>query len=206
MATIKHNPSTASETSRIPHGTYHISDNPNLYEIQRSNNFEFIVMDIDNIKRAGNYASDEDARYANAQEILRMAVNETFVPHFTQGVIKIRRGNNELKFAGVPSFDSGSLRLVDYIGVDVVGILEAWQNLSYNADTEKVGLVEDYKKTAYLVEYSPDYQVVRRWKLVGCWISSIKEGSFSADSNEKRLIDVQIEYDRALLDTSEDLY
>ena len=38
-------------------GTYHLADNPQLYEPARSNNFEFIVMDIDELLRAGTKAS-----------------------------------------------------------------------------------------------------------------------------------------------------
>ena len=34
-------------------GTYHLASNPNMFEIQRSNNFEFIITDIDGIMRAG---------------------------------------------------------------------------------------------------------------------------------------------------------
>ena len=45
--------STLGQVSQISHGAYVLADNPNLYEIQRTNNFEFIVTDIDNIARAG---------------------------------------------------------------------------------------------------------------------------------------------------------
>ena len=35
------------------YGAYHLADNPSLYEPQRTNNFTFIVTDIDNILRVG---------------------------------------------------------------------------------------------------------------------------------------------------------
>ena len=76
----------------------------------------------------------------------------------------------------------------------------AWQNLSYNVVTEKVGLVEDYKKDCYLMEYSPDQQLVRKWRLYGCWISSISEGDYDSESNDKKLITATIEYDKAKID------
>ena len=126
--------STINELSP-KHGTYHLADNPNLYEIQRSNNFEFVVMDINNIVRAG--MPDLKAnRIANAQEILRLSVVSAPIPHFSQGVIPVRRGNSTLKFAGVPEFSAGTVTVNDYIGADTKAILMAWQNLSYNVQTE----------------------------------------------------------------------
>lgn len=192
---------TINKASNTPHGTYHLAANPNLYEIQRSNNFEFVVMDINNILRAG--MPDEAAnRIANAQEILRLSVISAPIPHFQQNAIPVKRGNSTLKFAGVPEFNSGQITVNDYIGADTKAILVAWQNLSYNVQTEKVGLVGDYKKDAYLIEYTPDMQIVRQWKLHGCWISNIDEGSYSFEDNAKHQITVTIEYDRAEIDTT----
>lgn len=183
------------------HGTYHLADNPNLYEVQRINNFEFVVMDINNILRAGMRDSTAN-RIANAQEILRMSVSSSAIPHFSQNPIEVKRGNSTLKYAGVPTFNEGSLTLIDYIGADTKAILMAWQNLSYNVQTEKVGLISDYKKDAYLIEYSPDMQIVRQWKLHGCWISNITEPDYSSETNDKHTISVTIQYDRAEIDTS----
>lgn len=192
--------STINELSP-KHGTYHLADNPNLYEIQRSNNFEFVVMDINNILRAGMQDLRSN-RIANAQEILRLSVVSAPIPHFSQGVITVRRGNSALKFAGVPEFSAGTVVVNDYIGADTKAILMAWQNLSYNVQTEKVGLVGDYKKDAYLIEYTPDMQIVRQWKLHGCWISNLSESEYNSDGNDKHQITVTIEYDRAEIDNS----
>ena len=204
MIRLKTNPSTIREQGDKL-GTYHLADNPNLYEIQRSNNFEFIVTDIDGIMRAGMQGDETYARINNAQEVLRLSVSSAFVPHFTQNAISVRRGNNEIKFDGTPTFGNGQITLNDYIGADTKAVLMAWQHLSYDVYTEKVGLVQDYKKDCYLVEYSPDYQMVRRWILHGCWISNIGEGDFASDNNQLHQINVTIEYDRAELDTSEEI-
>ena len=59
-----------SSTPGTPIGTYHLANNTNIYEIQRTNNFEFIVTDIDGILRAGS----DSSTYANAQEVIRMSV------------------------------------------------------------------------------------------------------------------------------------
>ena len=188
-------------TTSPKHGTYHLADNPNLYEVQRTNNFEFVVMNINNIVKAG--LKDVKAnRIANAQEVLRLSVSEASIPHFSQGPISVKRGNSTLKYAGVPEFTDGSLTVIDYIGADTKAVLMAWQNLSYNVTTEKVGLVSDYKKDAYLIEYTPDMQVVRQWKLHGCWISSLTEPNYTSETNDKHIINVTIQYDRAEIDNS----
>ena len=194
---------TINQSSASPMGTYHMAANTNLYEIQRTNNFEFIVTDIDGIQRAGMIGGETNGTIANAQEIIRMAVSEASVPFFTQPAIEVKRGNSTMKFAGVPSFDAGSIKVNDYIGASAKEVLLAWQALSYNVVTEKVGLASDYKKDCYLVEYTPDYQKVRQWKMHGCWISKLSGGNFASETNDKMQIDVTIEYDKAELDTSD---
>lgn len=196
-------PSTVSQPSSDAHGIYRLADNPNLYEIQRSNNFEFVVTGMDDIIRAGMKESDANAKIANAQEVLRLSVSEAAVPHYTQNAIEVKRGNNSMFFAGVPTFDAGSFTYTDFIGADTISILMAWQNLSYNVDTEKVGLVTDYKKDAYLIEYTPDWQKVRQYVLKGCWVAGISEPNMSFEDNNKRTISATIRYDYAKLDTSE---
>ena len=195
--------STINQVSAIQHGTYYLADNPNLYEVQRANTFEFVVVGLDNIQRAGALGVEDSGTIANAGEVLRLSVSSAFVPHFSQQPIEVRRGNSTVKFAGTPSFEGGSLRVIDYIGADSKSVLMAWQALSYNTTTEKIGLVSDYKKDAWLIEYTPDYQEVRRWRLHGCWVSNITEDEYSADSNEKHTLNVTIQYDRAEIDMSE---
>ena len=197
--------STLNQVSEIAHGAYVLADNPNLYEIQRTNNFEFVVTDVDNIMRAGATGTESNAYITNAQEVLRVSVSSSFIPHFSQEAISVRRGNSVQKFAGVPTFEAGSITLNDYIGADTKAALMAWQNLSYNVKTEKVGLVTDYKKDAYLIEYTPDYQEVRRWRLHGCWVSKLQENEYNHDGNDKHQITATIEDDRAEIDMSDTL-
>lgn len=196
-------PSTINQSSPSPMGTYHMAANTNLYEIQRTNNFEFIVTDIDGIQRAGMIGGETNGSIANGQEIIRMAVASATVPFFSQSAIEVKRGNSTMKFAGVPTFDAGTIKVNDYIGASAKEVLLAWQALSYNVVTEKVGLASDYKKDCYLVEYTPDYQKVRQWKMHGCWISKLSGGEFNSDNNEKMQIDAEIQYDKAELDTSD---
>ena len=182
-------------------GAYHLSDNPTLYEPARSNTFEFVVTGLGQLLRAG-YSADQSNAYlgTNAEELLRISVVSSTVPTFSQEPIIIRRGNSVMKAAGIPTFKAGSLVINDYLGADGKSILMAWQNLSYNVKTEKVGRMKDYKKDCYLLEYSPDYQLVRTWKLKGCWISDLTMPDFNQEEGGKRQITASIEYDAAFME------
>ena len=186
-------------------GTYHLADNPDLYDVQRINNFEFIVTDIDNILRAGVLGTEENARIPNAQEILRLSVATAFVPNFTIEPIVLKRGNNSVKYAGTPTFKDGSIKLNEFVGADSTSVLMAWQSLAYNVRTEKVGSldVSNYKKLCYLQEFTPDYRLIRRWILKGCWCSGIDSVDFDNENTAKKTITATIQYDTAMIDWSE---
>lgn len=185
-------------------GSYHLASNPQLYEIQRQNTFEFIVTDIDGILRAGATGTEANARIANAQEVLRVSVSSAPVPFFTQETITLRRGNSVMKFAGLPTFNEGQITLDDFIGADTKSILLAWQNLSYNVSAESVGSLDvtNYKKNCYLIEYTPDYRPVRTWVLYGCFISGLSEGDYNQEQGGKQQITATIQYDHAEIDMS----
>ena len=196
--------STLNTKERLERGTHYLSQTPTHYEIQRSNTFMFYVafptdyFANDEILSAQNtYARD------NAAEVFRISVDSSFVPHFTSTAIELKRGNNTMKFAGTPTFSNGQVKFTDFIGAGTKDLLMAWQRKVYNSKTEKVGLASDYKLLGYLTEYTPDYQVVRTWKLIGCWISNLNEAGYSHDNSEKNTIDCTIEYDWAEVDVTD---
>ena len=186
------------QSSNPTMGTYYIANNPERYEPQRSNNFEFVV----DFSNTDLYLPGTNTPLNDSQKILRVSVTSAPVPHFSQTPITIDRGNNQAKFAGKPTFGNGPLVVNDYIGDSAKEILVAWQALSYNVMTEKVGLASDYKKKATLIEYTPDLQVVRSWNMYGCWISGISEDAYNSDQNSKKQTTATIEYDYAMIDTS----
>ena len=182
------------------YGTYHLADNPALYDPMRNNTFEFVVTGLDKLLRVGADGSEENAYITNAQEVLRLSVDSASIPMFTQEAIPVKRGNSTIKFAGTPSFASGSLVVNDWIGADSKSALMAWQNLSYNVKTDRVGNAADYKKDCWLIEYTPDYtKQVRQWQLKGCFISGLSEDAYSMSSDGKKTISATIEYDRAIM-------
>lgn len=184
-------------------GTYHLAQYPELYEPARSNNFEFEVVGLpEKLLYAGvqetDNVDDEKKYIKNAAEVLRISVLSSSVPHFSLSKIEIKRGNNTMKVAGTPTFDSGTLVCNDYIGARTKDILEAWKALAYDVRSQLVMSMKNYKMEAYLTEYTPDYQVVRRWHMYGCWCSDVTEGEFNNETNDKRTVTASIEYDYAI--------
>lgn len=186
--------------------TWHINDHLADYEIARSGFFTLIVNDIDNIVKATysgestDGAADTD-KIANAQDYLRLNVLSTKVPHFTVATHEIRRGNEVVKFAGIPTFDEGEIVVDDVVGLDTKAILMAWQNLTYNIHTRKGGRMKDYKKKCTLVEYTQDYEPIRQWTLYGCFPTGLSEDNFDRANDGPRKITMPISYDRAVPET-----
>ena len=187
-------------------GSYHLSDNPALYEVARTNNFEFVVTNLGKLLRAGANTTDNNAYIdgAVAEDVIRLSVEKSSVPTFKQTPLSIRRGNSVMKFAGVPEFDDGNIVVRDFIGADTKSALMAWQNLSYNVKTQKVGQMKDYKRDCYLMEYTPDMQLVRTWTLKGCWISGLQMDEFNQETSDKRTITATIPYDYAIMSMPDD--
>jgi hypothetical protein len=179
----------------------HISANLASYEAARTGFFSLIVDNIDNIVSAAYSGDPKDAaasdKIARAQETLKLNVIKAPVPHFNLEVLKYKRGNDTVTFAGVPEYQSGSIVVDDVVGVDTKSILMAWQALAYNVYTRKGGRMKDYKKNCTLIEYTQDFEQVRSWTLYGCWISDISEGEFDKENDGKRQITAKLEYDRA---------
>ena len=185
----------------------HISTNLANYEAARSGFFSLIVDDLDNIVSAafsgdpqGAAASD---RISRAQEVLKLNVVKAPAPHFELAKHTYRRGNDEVHFAGVPTFNSGSIVVDDVVGLDTKSILMAWQALAYNVYTRKGGRMRDYKKNCTLVEYTQDFEQVRSWTLYGCWIQNISEDDFDKNNDGPRKITASIVYDRAEMDVAQ---
>jgi hypothetical protein len=182
----------------------HISTNLANYEAARTGFFSLIVDDIDNIIKA-SYSGDrsdpksvaDSDKISRAQEVLKLNVISAPVPHFNLQKLEYKRGNDTVTFAGVPEFQSGSIKVDDVVGLDTKSILMAWQALAYNVYTRKGGRMKDYKKNATLIEYTQDFEQVRSWNIYGCWVSEVSEDEFNKESDGKRQITAKIEYDRA---------
>lgn len=190
--------------------TMHISENLAAYEAARNSFFVFYV-DPTQLTNLCSPDFDPDSGEAKiedgtlydgqiASDALRLNVVKASVPNFTIETHEYRRGNDVVKFAGVPTFKEGSITVDDVVGQRTKDLLYAWQYLAYNPITRKGGRMKDYKKTCTLIEYTQDYEQIRRWTLAGCFVTAVDEGDFDRESDGKRQMTVSISYDRAVMD------
>lgn len=193
--------------------TLHISENLAAYESARNS---FFVFYVDPSQLTNLYSPDFDpdsgeARVEDgtrfdgqmASDALRLNVVKASVPNFTVGTHEYRRGNDVVKFAGVPEFSAGSITVDDVVGMRTKDMLYAWQYLAYNPITRKGGRMKDYKKTCTLIEYTQDYEQIRYWTLYGCFVTGIDEGDFDRENDGRRQLSVAISYDRAVMSIDE---
>ena len=190
----------------------HISTNLANYEAARTGFFSLIVDNLNDLDAKGlikaSYTGDRASapasdRIQNAQEIIKLNVLTADVPHFELETLQYKRGNEVVKFAGVPTFSSGSVKVDDVVGLDTKAILMAWQSLAYNVHTGKGGRMTDYKRRCTLIEYDQTYTQVRSWDLYGCWIKTLSEDAFDKENDGKRAITATIEYDKAIMREAE---
>lgn len=189
-------PSTLHTNNSPDRGAYYLAQDPQIFEPQRSNCFKFVV-DLSNIT-VDDFGVSVPSN--DLSKTLELSVKGSSVPSFSIETINISRGNSQIKFAGKPSFKDGQITVHDYIGAHTKEILLAWQRQAYNVHTQKVGFAKDYKRVATLYELTPDFQIVRTWKLFGCWISEISDPNYDNDSVEARKMDVTIVYDYGYID------
>lgn len=147
----------------------HIATNLQNYEAARSGFFVLKVSGLDNLLNT-NYsggiddgdAADNMMDSGSASDTLTLTVTKCPVPHFKIGTETIKRGNDTIYFATTPEYSGGSIEVEDFVGLDTKSILMAWQRLAYDPHTLKGGRMKNYKKTATLIEYTQDYQEIRR--------------------------------------------
>ena len=189
--------------------TMHISDNKYRdYEAARTAFFVLLVDDLDGKLLKPEYKGDparasESDYFKTPQEALKLNVVSCPVPHFEVSTMEYRRGNDVVKFAGVPTWTGGTIKVDDVVGIDTKSILLAWQYLAYNPHTRKGGRMKDYKKTATLCEYTQDYELIRSWKLEGVFITKISEDEFNRENDGKRQLSVDFSFDRAIVEVDE---
>lgn len=181
-----------------------IANNLSSNESARSGFFVLEIDNLDNLIQTNKTGTDAADRMNGeaAKKYLRLHVTKCPVPTYKVNVMEFKRGNDTVKFAGTPTFDGGSITVDDIVGLDTKSILMAWLRLAYDPHTFKGGRMKDYKKTAALLEYTQDYQLVRTWNLYGFFISGLNEGEFDKENDSKRQITAEFSYDYALMETN----
>ena len=184
--------------------TRHISTNLANYEAGRTGFFVLEIHGLTNLLKP-DYPGDPEVagasdRLENAAEYLRLNIIKCPVPHFEISTNTYRRGNDVVHFAGVPTWNGGTIVVDDIVGLDTKSILMSWLYLAYNPHTRKGGRMRDYKKTATLIEYTQDYEPIRTWTLDGIFITKLTEDDFDRENDGKRQISAEFVFDRATVE------
>lgn len=169
-----------------------------IYEPQRTNNFEIQFPSLGTLVSAGTGANGTGSmKFTDPGNKITLSVKS--VGDLSQSIdaIAVNYGNNAIKFAGKPNLNNISIGINDFIGMDTERILEAWSSLVYNKYTQAVGRASIYKTDAYLLEYAPDGTNVKVWKLEGCWPGTITYGGFNQDGGSIREITMDLNVDFA---------
>ena len=175
-------------------GTYHMVQN-DAFEPQRTNNFEIQITGLPTVTGRDNMSGTASYVPTSSDDIVTLSVSSFSAPSIQVSPIEVPYQNNIIKFAGKPSFGDCSVKVNDYIGLDVEYVLSAWQKQVYNYEDQTIGLASKYKKTAFVLEYDPSGKNVRSWELNGCWPSQLNLGELSHDGNSVKTVDMTITYD-----------
>ena len=126
--------------------SFHMSDNPAAYEVQRGNHFIFTVSGFDaQMLLAGVYesAAQENDYITEVADKIELSVDKTSIPMISVEEIEIKRGNSRTYLAGTPSYEEGKFDVNDYIGLATLEALMAWQRLVYDVTTDTIGRAKD---------------------------------------------------------------
>lgn len=183
--------------------TRRISSNLRNYEAGRTGFFVLKVYGLNNLlppDYTGDPAAAKPNNFLNEEvtaESLTLNVVKCPIPHFEVATKEYRRGNDVVKFAGVPTWTTGDIVVDDVVGLKTKSILLAWLYKAYNPHTRKGGRMVDYKKSADLYEYTQDYELVRTWHIEGIFITKLDEPPFDKENDDKKQITASFVYDRA---------
>lgn len=160
--------------------------NESEFQIQGKNHFEVQFDDK-------NWNSD-----------LTLLVKSFPLPKETTDVNTIDHFNQQIKLAGKTTFDGGELVIHDAIDKDVEIMFRAWRNKVYNASKGTVGYASDYKVNGLVTEFKPNGDGGRKWKLIGCWPSTVNYGELDYETGGYKDITATIVYDWAYRVDDED--
>lgn len=186
---------TASNSSFRPYqyGAYHMIGNDN-WEPQRTNNFEIHIYGLDSLTSADKGLSMP----SNAGKFLTLSTDSVGDLGVNIDALNVDYGNNRIHFAGKPDYSTISLSFNDFVGLETERIIAAWHKLVYNPKTQQIGRASVYKKSAHLLEFSPDGDYIKCWELHGCFPTSVSYTGYNQSSADIRKISVTLSIDYAI--------
>lgn len=131
-------------------------------------------------------------------ETILLALEGAFTPSVNAAEVDLRYLNETRYVAGPITYDTGTLRLKDFVDRNTASVVTRWHNLVYDPIRGSVGLARNYKKTANIRLFGPDGSFERVWELRGVWPQGVRYGNLDMTSTGKGVIEVTVRYDKAI--------
>lgn len=127
------------------------------------------------------------------------------LPKETTDTFKANYWNDSVNLPGKTNFETTQMVIKDAIKYDTEKQFLKWRLRVYNPKTGKVGYAEDFKSNATVIEYSPSGDILRKWKLIGCWPSSVEYGDLTYEDAGEKNMTITITYDKGYRDDIDDI-
>lgn len=128
---------------------------------------------------------------------LELALQTAFLPSESNEEIEIPYMNARVYVAGKYTPESGSITFNDYVDANIIGILANWRKLVFDKGTGGIGLAANYKKTAEITLFGPDFVVERSFLIRGIWPQTINYGTPDYAGSEIIKTEVTFRYDKS---------
>lgn len=116
-------------------------------------------------------------------------------------------GNSEVYYAGKSRFGAGSLVVRDYIDRDIAGVMAAWFAQAmpglFDETDGRIGVPADYKKDGHVLNFGPDGEGLRQWKLIGVWLQTFDGGDLDMATSDQVTVNATVVYDWAVYEGSQ---
>ena len=192
----------AEEITGVPYGAYYLSANPGQYQPQLSQNFVFIFPDFPALLKEGKLGVEDDAYIYDVSKTLEVSLISAQIPTYQQGEVVVRRGNSMAKYAGTITWQDINLKFNSFEGIHTKDAILAWRALCYNVEKDSIPSLAyaeiPYKQTCYLLEYSGDWRLQRKWEIRNAFPSDVTFDEYSFESQDtKQTVSVVLKYDNA---------
>lgn len=156
------------------------------WQPQQKNLFEMTVEGVDQFVTDGGYLS--------------LVLTSVSLPKEDSDEIVMPFLNTEIYYASKTKISEFTAEFKDFCDPNIMKSLIAWRKKVWDADTHRAGLAKDYKKTATLILYGPEWSIIRQWKLYGVWPKSLDPGTVSMDDTGQVQVSVSFRADKVKAD------
>ena len=157
-------------------GTNHMLGQSNYVPIT-TNNFEVRIYDRDNL---GEF-----------DEALTLTTDEIGSVNEEQDIITVHYGNGLIKFPAKVNFANVDWTLNCFCGVNTLQKLRKWRSLIWDAQTEQMGLPEEYMKNVFFIKYDGRGTARDVIQCPGTWIAGLDNGNMNQQGGDIVKVKVQ---------------